>query len=187
MIQKGEYTDAIYLYMSNERLIARTSGVSTERRKRLRENNRIIKKNINEIFKCDKFTELYEKISGDEWRDMDYTFMVSGKESTGESLMSDKLTELKLPYFQEVTFSLLPYLRFDFFLPSRNAVIEVDGIQHFAFTEEYHSSYNDFELQKKHDNAKRNFAYRNNMIYIRFRYNELNDIESKLRKNFIIK
>lgn len=187
MMVKSEYADAVYLYMSNERLIAKTSGISKERKKRLILNNKIIKKNINEIFECDKFTEIYNKINSHEWRDIEYTFQVPEKMSLGEKTMVDKLSELKLPFFQEVTFSQLPYLRFDFFLPGRNAVIEVDGIQHFKFTKEYHKTEADLKLQKRYDNAKRNFAYKNNIIYIRFKYNELGDIEKKLRKKFIIK
>jgi len=186
MRMRGEYEEMIYLYLANERLIKKETGISKERKKRLKLNNRIIKKNINEIYCSGKFTEMYKELTSSHWRDIEFEFSIGMKESSGEAVMTDKLTELNLPFFQEVSFCQLPFLRFDFYLPTANTVIEVDGIQHFVELEDYYNSHDDFLKQKRHDNMKRSFAYKNNIIYVRFKYSELNKIEEKLRRRFVI-
>lgn len=188
MTYPGEYTEAVYLYMANERILSKTYGVSDKRRSRIKKNNTIIKSNVNKACGPNSFQNIYGNISENkEARMLDYRFKIDSVESSGESVMRDKLAELGLTYYQEVIFDDLPYLRYDFFLPYNNTVIEVDGIQHIEFNKEYHETVKDFERQKRNDNKKRKFAYKNNVIYVRFRYNELGEIEEKLRKNFVIK
>lgn len=183
-----EYAEMIYVYLANERVLTRTTGVSDKRRKLLISNNKIIKKNINTIYGVNKFQGMYDNITdGKEKRILQYTIKIDSKQSSGEAVLADKLAELKLPFFQEVAFDDLSFFRFDFFLPYSNAVIEVDGPQHKKFTPEYHKTEADFIKQRKNDNIKRKFAYKNNIIYVRFNYSELGNIEAKLRANFVIK
>jgi very-short-patch-repair endonuclease len=182
-----EYREMLYVYAANERLLSMRSGVSQKRKRVLRRNNKLIRINFDKVYGLGNFDECYSDIKNNlVKRDLDYVISIRDKQSSGEVLVANKLDELSVNYMQEVSFTDLPFLTFDFFLPYNNAVIEVDGRQHFEYVEDFHDSEKDLVKQKKNDNLKRSFAYKNNLIYVRFKYSELDNIENKLRVKGVI-
>ena len=70
------------------------------------------------------------------------------------------------------------FLKYDFYIPSKNLLIEYDGIQHYTFPNYFHKTYHDFLVQKHHDWLKRKYAKEHNIRLERILYNE--NIESRL-------
>lgn len=99
-----------------------------------------------------------------------------GRESLGEKLIREKLTQFGIDFIQEYTFKDLVfetghYARFDFYIPSHNYIIEFDGIQHFSYGN--NSSWNTEEKfleTKKRDNIKNNYCFNHNIPIIRIPY-----------------
>lgn len=93
----------------------------------------------------------------------------SSKETSGEKLIADILTELKIEYIREYKFrdciDKRP-LPFDFYLPNYNTVIEFDGPQH------YHNVYGQqsFINTQKHDIIKDQYCSENCINIIRIPY-----------------
>lgn len=56
-------------------------------------------------------------------------------------------------------------LNFDFYLPTVNALIECNGIQHYEPIE-FFGGYERYEVQKRHDAIKRNYAKRKGFSYL---------------------
>ena len=91
--------------------------------------------------------------------------------------------------FQDLKSSHNAYLRFDFYIPSKNLCIEFDGKQHF---EPYDFSgkltkketLNEFENLKIRDKLKNDYCNKNNIKLLRIKYNE--NIKNKLNKYFHI-
>ena len=67
---------------------------------------------------------------------------------------------------------ILP-LPFDFYIPSRNIIIEVDGEQHFN-QKCFGQNKKQYKILKKHDKIKTDYCERNNLELIRIPYNEFN-------------
>ena len=114
--------------------------------------------------------------------------------SIGEIRIENYLTDNKIEYetqktFQDLKSSHNAYLRFDFYIPSKNLCIEFDGKQHF---EPYDFSgkltkketLNEFENLKIRDKLKNDYCNKNNIKLLRIKYNE--NIKNKLNKYFHI-
>ena len=104
-------------------------------------------------------------------------FYRNGKRvSKGESVIYDFLMEHKIYFEKEKSFidCLSPKynrLRFDFYLPNRNILIEFDGIQHYKVKRK-NSTYalNKYNLIVLHDQIKNKYAKDNNIKLIRIPY-----------------
>lgn len=105
-----------------------------------------------------------------------------GKKSKGEAAIEDFLKNNNISFTTEKTFPTLLsvknwYLRFDFYLPTYNILIEFDGEQHF--NPRYFSKDNkekileDFHTLQKNDQIKNEWCLSNNYKLIRFNYKEL--------------
>lgn len=68
-------------------------------------------------------------------------------------------------------------LKFDFYLPKQNILIEYDGRQHYEPIE-YFGGRNSFKTLNEHDNIKNTYAKINNIILIRISYQQYNEIET---------
>ena len=64
------------------------------------------------------------------------------------------------------------FLRYDFYIPSKNLLIELNGKQHYFWIKKFHKTYHDFLVQKHHDWIKRKFAREHNFNYLVIPYNE---------------
>lgn len=103
-------------------------------------------------------------------------------ESKGEKLIKKILTENNIAFEKQKKFSdlkdVLP-LSYDFYIPSKNLLIEYNGIQHYS-CKSFNKSYKNFLLQKHHDWLKRKYALKNNYNLLIINYNE--DIKECLLK-----
>lgn len=104
------------------------------------------------------------------------------KGSSGERDIADLLTRNNIKYIPQKTFIGCKFknlLRFDFYLPDYNLVIEYDGQQHFKPVE-YFGGKKIFEENKIRDNIKDNYCHDNDIILCRIKYNE--SIYDKIKK-----
>ena len=101
--------------------------------------------------------------------------------------ISEILSENSIVYEREKTFdgcktSLL--LRFDFYIPSINTVIEYDGEQHFKAIDIFGGE-EALERQKNNDKIKNDFCENSNIQILRISYLEKNDIEKIIHENIV--
>lgn len=106
------------------------------------------------------------------------------KQSLGETTIRQILTGARVQYEQEYTFEDLTYQngahpRFDFYIPSKNYIIEYDGKQHFEYSSSK-SSWNTkerMEQTQKNDFFKNTYCFEHNIPIIRIPYTKkLNEI-----------
>lgn len=101
----------------------------------------------------------------------------------GEKKVSDVLSSYNIKFIQQYKFDDCKDKRslpFDFYLPSYNIAIEVDGIQHYK----QRVGWTDLELIQKHDNIKTAYCVSHNINLIRIPYWEHNNIELFLLNKF---
>lgn len=106
-------------------------------------------------------------------------------ESKGEIKIEKYLLNNKIDYIKQKTFENCKYvsnLKFDFYLPKYNTLIEYDGEQHFI-KYRFEKNDNNLLLRKSRDNIKNIYCKENNINLIRIKYDE--DINSSLDKNLI--
>lgn len=97
------------------------------------------------------------------------------KTSLGEQHIELCLSSAEIEYEKEYRFSDLNNLRFDFYLPKLNRLIEFDGKQHFE-PNEYFGGEKSFLEQQKRDQIKNNYAKQHNIPLIRIPYQERDNI-----------
>lgn len=113
--------------------------------------------------------------------------------SIGENIILSYLEENNYQFIREYSFpncKNIRQLRFDFYLPEYNAVIEFDGIQHFVptrFCSNYseNDTFIEFRSIQKRDRIKNSFCKKNNIPMLRIKYNEADirgNIESFIGK-----
>lgn len=104
------------------------------------------------------------------------------KSSRGEDEVSEFLSEHKIAFKREHSFNGCVYinkLRFDFYLPKHNAVIEFQGKQHYE-PNSYMGGQKDFELRQVRDDIKRKYCKENNICLLEIRYDEIDSIKEIL-------
>lgn len=85
----------------------------------------------------------------------------------------DFLTQFKtLKCVNPKTNNILPY---DFELPTKKIIIEVQGDQHIKYTSYFHRDIDAFEYQKYKDSIKKDFALKNGYTYIEIFYKDINN------------
>lgn len=92
--------------------------------------------------------------------------------TSGEYYISYWLDNYSVNYTLEKTFDDLiglggKKLRFDFYLPDYNILIEFDGHQHHTFPNAYHKSIENFNKLQEHDRRKNDYCDLNNIYLIR--------------------
>lgn len=89
--------------------------------------------------------------------------------SKGEIFIESYLISQGYNYISQATFTECVYkikLRYDFFIPSKNVLIEFDGIQHFEINEFFHRN-GSLDDQIKKDYIKTQYAEKNHYHLIR--------------------
>lgn len=120
------------------------------------------------------------------------------KPSRNEELVVSFLNNHKIVFIKEHTFNSCRnpttkrVLKFDFFIPYRNLVIEVDGEHHFKATRYNGMSIDQakacFEGTVRRDKIKNRFLKKNGIRLIRLSYQfNKNEIEGKLRCGFTLR
>ena len=109
--------------------------------------------------------------------------------SKGEKRISYFLDKSNVKYIKEKTFDDLlsngVRLRYDFYIPSINTLIEYDGSQHFRVKTWGSRSYNEslkiLEGIQSRDRIKDEYALKNDINLIRIKYTEYDNIEEILK------
>ena len=105
--------------------------------------------------------------------------------SIGEIKCEEFLIKHNIEYIPQKTFDDCVYkgkLRFDFYIPKLNTVIEFDGLQHYEAVEHFGGEAV-FREQKIKDKIKNDYCRLNNINMLRIPYNELNETEDILSYN----
>ena len=79
--------------------------------------------------------------------------------------------------------NVLP-LRYDFYLPKYNMLIEYDGEPHFKEVA-YLGGKTGFGLRQTNDKLKTEYATNNNLNLLRIKYTEIRNISNILKNNII--
>lgn len=110
--------------------------------------------------------------------------------SKGELKVRNCLEKLELEYVPQKTFEGLSDkypLRFDFYLPKYNTVIEFDGIQHFKPTDfGGGKAYENLSYNRRHDRMKEEYCKKNGINIIRISHEEYFDIEKKIMEGVMM-
>lgn len=105
-------------------------------------------------------------------------------ESNGERKIKNILEQINLVYETQKIFDDCKHekkLRFDFYLPKYNILIEYDGIQHFKPII-YWGGIKKFNNDKKRDKAKNEYAMKNNIPLLRIPYTKFDLIEEEIKQ-----
>lgn len=100
--------------------------------------------------------------------------------SKGEERVKKILDKAHIKYECEKIFSDLRNgkLRFDFYIPSRKILIEVDGEQHFKQVKKFHPSKQDFMHAKQNDYYKNSYALSHDFALYRVPFWEIESIQT---------
>jgi len=136
-------------------------------------------------FKCecgDKFISTWHYFMSDSARCCPKCW---SKTSSGEEKVNNLLSNLKINFIYQYSFDDCKYknlLSFDFYLPSYNACIEVNGIQHYEPIE-FFGGEKGFIYQQKRDKIKKDYCKLNDINLIEISYK---DLKNEKYKNKII-
>lgn len=99
--------------------------------------------------------------------------------SKGEQLIKSILENENVRYQQEKVFTDLRNgkMRFDFFLPELEILIEVDGEGHFQWIKKFYKNQQEFNHAKQNDRYKNSFALAHGYQLYRIPYWEINNIK----------
>ena len=97
-------------------------------------------------------------------------------ESKPEREIAELLDSMGVTYEREKTFDDCVNggykLRFDFYIPTLNMLIEYDGEQHYRFIKRFHRTQDGFQRMQTRDNIKDEYAKSNDIVLHRIRYDE---------------
>jgi very-short-patch-repair endonuclease len=107
-------------------------------------------------------------------------------ESKGELRIRNFLTDSKIEFYPQHAFKKCKNKRklsFDFYIPSKNLLIEYDGIQHYQVGV-FGSGEDRYNKQIINDQIKTNFANANGIQLLRIPYYQYDNIDSILSDTF---
>lgn len=105
--------------------------------------------------------------------------------SHGEKAIENYLKQNNVYYQKEFKFDDLrgenkQFLRYDFFIPSMNLLIEYNGIQHYVYNDFFYKNIEMFYKRQKYDELKRKYAKSNGFNYLEIPYEEYSQINDIL-------
>ena len=112
--------------------------------------------------------------------------------SKGERKIIQFFNDNKIDYIYQKTFDNCRNpktnykLKFDFYIPSKNLLIEYDGEQHFSqgyIGGNYFTTIKDLNELKYRDQIKQQFALKNNINFLRIKFDELKNVNQVLLSN----
>ena len=165
----------------------KTNPYSIDNIKRYIKNNNLDCEILSDKYiKCDKKLEF--KCSCGEVFSCSIDHFTRGQNRCGKCSKNVSSLELKteqwlksnnIEFEKEKTFGTIngnrnPY-RYDFYIPSKNMIIEVHGVQHYRFTKLWHKTMNRFKEMQERDVIKRDFAIKNGMLYLEIPYTKFSN------------
>ena len=86
-----------------------------------------------------------------------------------EDKFASIFTSAGIKYVREKTYPNLKngYLRYDFYLPDLNVLVEVDSMLHFKLTPKFHKSKHDFTHAQQNDRLKNSYALSHKIVLYR--------------------
>ena len=114
------------------------------------------------------------------------------KTSSLEEHIISVLKKEKIKFQREKTYPDLKqgWYRYDFFIPSLNFLIEIDGAQHYKFSKLFHKKRQDFLKAQERDRQKNSYALSHNIPLYRIPYFEIENIntfQDILQDKFLVK
>ena len=114
------------------------------------------------------------------------------KTSSLEEKIITILKKEKIKFQREKTYPDLKqgWYRYDFFIPSLNFLIEIDGAQHYKFSKLFHKKRQDFLKAQERDRKKNSYALSHNIPLYRIPYFEIENIntfQDILQDKFLVK
>lgn len=109
------------------------------------------------------------------------------RSSKGEQAVAKFLTQHNITYIQEKSFDTCRspknrVLRFDFFLPDLNLLIEYQGHHHYAPINKYRRAKRVHEMTKLHDQIKRQFVIDNDFKFLEIHFKDFEKVDEILLK-----
>lgn len=96
------------------------------------------------------------------------------KASKGELAIKVILDKHNIKYIREYMLpEIVSLLKYDFYLPDYNLLIEFHGGQHYNFIPYFHKTEDNFLKQKERDIFKKDYAYRFKYKFLEFNYKQL--------------
>ena len=108
--------------------------------------------------------------------------------SNGEEIINNYLVENNITFEIQKKFEGLvdkSYLSYDFYIPSKNLLIEFNGEQHYCWKKHLQPSYHDFLIQKHHDWLKRKYAQKHNINLLSISFKEIKNLKNILKERVI--
>lgn len=108
--------------------------------------------------------------------------------SNGEEIINNYLVENNITFEIQKRFEGLvdkSYLTYDFYIPSKNLLIEFNGKQHYCWQKHLQPSYHDFLIQKHHDWLKRKYAQKHNINLLSIPFKEIKNLKNILKERVI--
>lgn len=147
-----------------------------------------------------KRVQVFCKKCGNVWHTIAGSLVNDGKgcpscnSSKGEKKIEELLKNNNVNYTTQKTFENLvgvgnKRIRYDFYIPSHNLLIEYQGVQHerpIDFSgkgEDF--AVNCFNRQQEHDNRKRRYAKEHNIELLEIWYYDFDNIENILKNNLV--
>ena len=95
--------------------------------------------------------------------------------SIGEKNIADILEQNSISFIKEYKFIDLPRLRYDFFLPDYNRLVEFDGKQHYESVNHFGGE-NEYIIRQNNDAKKNKYALEHDIDLVRIPYWERDNI-----------
>lgn len=108
------------------------------------------------------------------------------RSSRGEEKILNYLTNNKIIFEKQKTYKELyiksskAKLRYDFYIPSKNLLIEYNGRQHYEWVKDFNKTYKDLLYSRHRDWLKRKYAIKNNINLLIIPYWEYENIDKIL-------
>ena len=100
--------------------------------------------------------------------------------SSLEKLIYDLLTKAKIPFQQEKIFKdcYNGFYRFDFYLPTKNVIIEINGAQHYELVKQFYKSRSEFTKAQERDRRKISYCLAHDIKLYIIPYWDIENIKS---------
>lgn len=111
--------------------------------------------------------------------------------SKGEQKVAEVLDKYKINFIREHSFADLvsnknKRLRFDFFIPDYNLIIEVQGHHHYNPVNKYNRAKKVHEQTVLHDHLKQKYCLRRKIRLLRIPYTEIDRVEEIVHTLFTV-